>query len=235
MSKKSKGGIIVGEKILLVEDDPNYLKNLQLILEQHGYKVDTAVDAIYGIELFGENKYDLVISDLKMEVMDGNRFLAFVKRVNPKTKSIILTGEPDPTSQLESLDIDVNQYLDKSIRMDVLIRYIEKILEAKSSSELEKKEYHSETEELSIDMRGRTVTVRGEDVYLTSREFGILVMLLRDKGKAIRRQEFIDELWDNRFEDVDQRVVDVHIKLIRKKLKVSSIVSIRGYGYKWDE
>ena len=226
---------MVQKNILLVEDNKLYAEKIGEILSDNGYRVDWASNPIDGVELFGKGSYSLVISDLRMDLMDGNRFLAFVKSLKPETRTILLTGDPDAESELQSLNIAVDQYIDKGIRIDVLLKYIEKIFE-KEFANIEKMDiYESAAEQLIIDMRSRTVTIRGTIVALTTREFGILVMLLKDKGKAISREEFIEKLWDKNYEDVDPRVVDVHIKLIRKKLKISTLISVRGFGYKWDE
>jgi len=222
-------------KILLVEDDSNYRKSLKKVLVENGYEVIDVGDAIAGIEEFSSNKFDLVISDLLMEMMDGNRFLNFVKRMNSSIPTVILTGNSTPDAEMEALDSNVDKYLDKSVRIDVLLKYIDVLLSKFKKHEPVIELVQSKNEDIVIEMRGRRVLHNGNEVALTAKEFGILHMFLSDKGRAIQRKEFIDELWDNRFEEVEERVVDVHIKLLRKKLKISSIVSIRGYGYKWDE
>ena len=222
-------------KILLVEDDSNYRKSLKKVLVENGYEVIDVGDAIVGIEEFSSNKFDLVISDLLMEMMDGNRFLNFVKRMNSSIPTVILTGNSTPDAEMEALDSNVDKYLDKSVRIDVLLKYIDVLLSKFKKHEPVIELVQSKNEDIVIEMRGRRVLHNGNEVALTAKEFGILHMFLSDKGRAIQRKEFIDELWDNRFEEVEERVVDVHIKLLRKKLKISSIVSIRGYGYKWDE
>ena len=223
--------------ILLVEDNAAYRKNLKAILVGEGYHVDDVPDAITGVEYMGQRKYNLVISDLMMDVMDGNRFLSFVKKVSPETKTIILTGQPTPKTEIDAIDNRVDKYLTKGVRMEVLLKYVTHLLEVQKEQVGSRVQevLQSEAEELVLELKGRKAMHKGEEVKVTTKEFGILYMLLSEKGKAIKREEFIKELWDNRFEEVDERVIDVHIKLLRKKLMLSSINTIRGYGYKWDE
>lgn len=237
---KNEKDVFSGEKrkgismsILLVEDNESYRKNLKRVLESEGYQIDDAPDAIAGVELIGQNKYDLVISDLKMDMMDGNRFLSFVKRVQPEAKTIILTAEPTPDTEKEAIASSVDYYFSKDLRLDVLLKYVDRLLREPVRSR--PKQLVSRADEIILDIDARQVTQNGEVINLARKEFGLLYMLLLNMGKAITREEFIEELWDKRFEEVEERVVDVHIKLLRRKLKSSSIVSIRGYGYKWDE
>ncbi|GBU11206.1 two-component regulatory system response regulator PhoP [Erysipelotrichaceae bacterium] len=225
------------EKILIVEDNATYRASIYKLLKGEGYDVDAVADAITGIEHMGENKYALVITDLMMELMDGNRFSSFVKRVSPKTKIIILTGQPSAITEIMAIENKVDKYLTKGIRLDVLLKYVQYLVsEFKNGAENTKvASIISVTENLELNVKAHTVTHNGVNISVTTKEFGLLYMFLSNKGNAIRREEFIEEIWDKRFEEVEERVVDVHIKILRKKLKLSSIVTIRGYGYKWDE
>ena len=120
--------------------------------------------------------------------------------------------------------------------MDIILRYVETLLEqdAKLNQIAKNKVYTVKAEGLVVDVASFKVTKNDEPITLTTKEFNILVMLLSKRGKAISRDDFLDELWDMRYETTDSRVVDMHIKAIRRKLQTQSILSIRGYGYKWE-
>ncbi|MGL5042925.1 MAG: response regulator transcription factor [Culicoidibacterales bacterium] len=224
-------------EILLVEDNEEYRANLKNALLKAGYTVDDTNDALTGVEYVGLKQYNLVISALMMDIMDGNRLLSFVKKVSPKTKTMILTDQPTVETEILAIGNGIDRYLKKSIDQEVLIKYIDVLLAAYASEKEPKPKemMKSEKENLTLWVKGRKVEQNGEDVSLTTKEFGILYMLLGESGRAIKREEFIEKLWDRRFEEVDVRVVDVHIKLLRKKMGLTAINTIRGYGYKWDE
>jgi len=187
------------------------------------------------MELFALKEYDLVISDLMLNEIDGIRFLSYIKRLNPIIKTMILTAEPSMDSELAALDIYVDRYLVKETRVDVLLKYIDVILK-QDSPELAKHQrvLKAPEEALELNLLGRKVTKNGEEVKLTPKEFEILKILLVNRGQALTRDEILAEVWDINYEDIDIRVIDVHIKKIRQKLKLQSIISVHGYGYKWD-
>lgn len=222
------------KKILFIEDDHDYREAITAVLENAGYHVDSTESPIDGMELFALKEYDLVISDLVLAEIDGIRFLSYIKKLNPTIRTMILTAEPTMDSELAALDIYVDKYLVKETRVDVLLRYISVLLE---QGQLEIPQYHrvlkAPEEALELNMLGRKVTKHGEEVKLTPKEFEILRVLLLNRGRALTRDEILEEVWDKN-EDIDIRVIDVHVKKLRKKLKLQSIISVHGYGYKWD-
>jgi len=219
-------------RILLVEENERYRENLKTVLEDKKYIVDGVSDPISGVEHVGKNRYDLVISALGMELMDGNRFLSFVRQMQPTVKTIILASHPTVITEIEAIDNYVDYYLSQSIHLDVLLKYVDRLLQEKKSCA---NKFYSDIDGLCLDVKARTIHQHGKELSLTNKEFGILYMLLANKGRAIQRSEFVSELWDKRFEEVEERVIDVHIKVIRQKINTSCIVAVRGYGYKWDE
>lgn len=222
--------------ILFVEDDNEYRSSLTKILKDEGYRVDSVGSPLEAIELFATNKFDLVISDLVMEELNGIQFLKYIKKVNPHMKTIILTADPTNDTELAALDIFVDKYLMKGASYPVLLKHIENLLAQQSgiagNRMVSKIEYVPEN--LVVNFLSRTVTKNGEQINITTKEFDILKVLLLNKGTALNREEIIEQIWDNAYENIDERVVDVHIRSIRKKLRTQAILSIRGYGYKWE-
>lgn len=225
------------KKILFVEDDAKYRKSIANVLRNEGYEVTDVGDALDAIEQFSLNEYDLIISDLMMDSIDGIRFLRYVKKMNPIVKTMILTAEPTIDSELESLDLKVDRYLSKQTRVDVILKYIEATLALYTESDdLQPRatKLTSTLDKVVLDMEARIVTKNDIPVELTAKEFGITKVLLENIGKAVSRYELIEEVWDVEHENIDARVIDVHIRAIRQKLKLQSIVSVRSFGYKWD-
>lgn len=223
------------KRILFVEDDVNYCNTITDVLLDEGYEVDTAEAALQGMELLALNEYDLIISDLFMGNVDGIEFLRYVKRVKPMVKTMILTANPTMDTELEALNLNVDKYAVKETRIDVLLKYIELLLRDQDVTNNRRYRTLKDTnEDVVVDLRSRTVSKDGQVVEITPKEFQIIVYLLEHMGEAVSRDELLEKLWDARYEDIDIRVIDVHIKDIRKKLQVQSIVSVRGFGYRWD-
>jgi len=224
------------KRILFVEDDDKYRKVITDILENEGYHVDAVGAAMDAIELLTEKRYDLIISDLVMETIDGLRFVRYVRKTNRQVKIMLLTAQPTMDTEIVALNLRVDKYLTKETRVDVLLKYIEILLfEAPGVGEEIIDILYAPKDDVEIDTAARTVRKNNELVELTPKEYGILKVLLENHGKAVGRYTLIEEVWDVEYESIDTRVIDVHIKTIRRKLKLQSIISVRGFGYKWDD
>lgn len=223
------------KRILFVEDNAEYREKIAQILRVSNYEVDAVENAVIGIEKFVEKEYDLVLSDLQMEMMNGVRFISYIKKINPMIKTIILTGEPTADSEIKALTIEIDKYLRKDIRMDVLLKYIEMVLEIPTSVANSELILESRIDNLIVNVAKHQVMKNGEPAELTTKEYEILCFLLKNKGYPVSREQFIEAIWDSQHEDVDLRVIDSHLKSLRKKLQLVSITAIRGYGYKWNE
>lgn len=223
-------------KILIVEDNADYANQLADILVDNGYETKCAPDPMSGIEEFAKGDFDLVISDYKMSHLDGIRFLTAVKNIKPSVKCMLLTGYASEEVELAALDIDVDYILDKSRSLTVILRYIAQVLEGvKMNEEESTSRLVSKLEDIVLDVEGHAVYKKNQLVSLTRKEFDLLKLFLENKGVALSREEIISTLWDKEIEEVDVRIVDGHVKKIREKLKSFTLMSVRGYGYKWNE
>lgn len=222
------------KRILVVEDDSSYLELIKNVLKEHGYEVDGVTDPLVALEQVSKNTYDLVVSDYDMKIMDGIRLVKTIKNMQPMIRSIILTGYPDEESEIAALEGVVDQYIVKEKPMSVILKYIEKVLTTQlvvASSET----LVSESENIILDKKRHEVKKNGIVLSLTPKEFGILHLFLDQKGEILSRDDIIREVWGINPNEVEERMVDIHIKNLRDKLKTFSIVSIRGFGYKWNE
>ena len=221
-------------KILLVEDDQKYLEFMKNILLEEGYEVDAVSDVASALEFASKRQYNLIVSDYQMEIMDGLRLVKTIKNMQSMIRSIILTGYPDEESELLAIGGVANQYIVKEKPVNVILKYIEKVLNDRVVEEKEDL-LVSISEGIVLDKKHHTVVKDEEEVILTPKEFSILELFLREKGEILSRQRIIQEVWGLNSTDVDERMVDIHVKNIRDKLKTFSLVSIRGFGYKWNE
>jgi Response regulators consisting of a CheY-like receiver domain and a winged-helix DNA-binding domain len=224
------------KKILLVEDDFQYREFIRQILEDSGYYVESLDSPLDAMDVFEKDKFSLVISDLKMDTLDGVKFLKFIKKVDSNVRTMILTGMPSEETEQKAKELAIDKYMVKETRIDILLKSIEYlVLFSKEMLPQENNTISSISEKLVLDLDAR-VAYKGEDVVkLTTKQFELLRIFLEKKDLAISRDEIISRLWDTEFEEIDPRIVDGHIKDLRKKLNIHAIIAIRGFGYKWSE
>lgn len=223
-------------KILMVEDNVEYATKLVEILKENNYEVTYTEDPVTGIEEFAKGNFDLVISDYKMSHLNGIRFLSAIKSIKPTVKCMLLTGFSSEDVELAALDIYVDKILSKDRSLTVLLKHIEQLLEVVKTDVDENEGRLVSTEEnIIVDIPSHSVYKNNQLVSLTRKEFDLLKLFLENKGVALSREEIVEKLWDKNIEEVDIRIVDGHVKKVREKLKSFALMSVRGYGYKWNE
>ncbi len=223
-------------KIMLVDDNQEYIESLARLLEENGYSVETFVDPWKAIEMSSKKKYDIIGSDYDMPGVNGFRVIETVRNIQEEIKTILLTGYNEEKYELEALENSVDIFLVKEKSLTLILTYIKNLLLQESI--IRKKGYtelRSKIENIVLVKERHEVYKDGELVFLTPKEFQVLEYLLENKGKKIPRTEMIENLWSGEISETDFRVIDVHIRKIREKLNIFCIVSIRGFGYKWNE
>ena len=220
------------QRILVVEDDLDIQELLQNFLQEMGYEVDIAGDGVEALSIFIDGKYDLILLDIMLPKIDGYGVCELIRKQSdvPIIMLTALNGEDD---QIKGLDLQVDDYITKPFSMPILIRKIAAVLRRSSQGTVES--YQSITYgNLLLNCDGYTATMNGNTFELTQKEFEILRELLTHQGRILTRQNLLDKLWRYDFYG-DERVVDTHIKNLRKKLGIGFIQTIRGVGYKIDK
>ena len=220
------------QRILVVEDDFDIQELLQNCLQETGYEVDIAGDGVEALSIFIDGKYDLILLDIMLPKIDGYGVCELIRKQSdvPIIMLTALNGEDD---QIKGLDLQVDDYITKPFSMPILIRKIAAVLRRSSQGTVES--YQSITYgNLLLNCDGYTATMNGNTFELTQKEFEILRELLTHQGRILTRQNLLDKLWRYDFYG-DERVVDTHIKNLRKKLGIDFIQTIRGVGYKIDK
>ena len=220
------------QRILVVEDDFDNQELLQNFLQETGYEVDIAGDGVEALSIFIDGKYDLILLDIMLPKIDGYGVCELIRKQSdvPIIMLTALNGEDD---QIKGLDLQVDDYITKPFSMPILIRKIAAVLRRSSQGTVES--YQSITYgNLLLNCDGYTATMNGNTFELTQKEFEILRELLTHQGRILTRQNLLDKLWRYDFYG-DERVVDTHIKNLRKKLGIGFIQTIRGVGYKIDK
>lgn len=216
--------------ILIVEDEKEIREGVSEYLAEVGYSVISAEDGMQAIELFKNNKIDLVILDIMLPKANG--FVVLNKiRQEGNVPVIMLTAMSDDYTQIMSFDEEADDYITKPFSIIVLHKRIEALLRRGVKVSENKKWCYGDIE---IDFEGYSARKNGENIDLKPKEIKLIELLLKYEGKVLTRAQILDNLW--RIEEApNDRVIDVYIKNIRKKLLLDCIVTVKGIGYKFEE
>ena len=216
--------------ILIVEDEKEIREGVSEYLAEVGYSVISAEDGMQAIELFKNNKIDLVILDIMLPKANG--FVVLNKiRQESNVPVIMLTAMSDDYTQIMSFDEKADDYITKPFSIIVLHKRIEALLRRGVIVSENKKWFYGDIE---IDFEGYSARKNGENIDLKPKEIKLIELLLKYEGKVLTRAQILDNLW-NIEESPNDRVIDVYIKNIRKKLLLDCIVTVKGIGYKFEE
>lgn len=220
------------QKILIVEDDVDIQELLRNFLQEVGYEISIANDGMEAISLFSTIHFDLILLDIMLPKVDGFTVCELIRKQS-QIPIIMLTALSSEDEQIRGLDLQVDDYITKPFSMPILVRKIGAVL--RRSSMIPEQEHQTIAyKNLVLDMDSYTAVVDGASFDLTQREFEVLRELLLNQGRVLTRQNLLDKLWKYDFYG-DERVVDTHIKNLRKKLGIDFIQTIRGVGYKIDK
>ena len=220
------------QKILVVEDDLDIQELLKNFLQEVGYEISLAGDGVAALSVFSASQFDLVLLDIMLPKIDGFAVCELIRKQS-QAPIIMLTALSGEEEQIRGLDLQVDDYITKPFSMPILIRKIAAVL--RRSGGLRENEHKTIVyQNLVLDCDDYTAAVDGVVYKLTQRELEVLKELLTHQGRILTRQNFLDRLWRYDFYG-DERVVDTHIKNLRKKLGIDFIRTIRGVGYKIDK
>ncbi len=220
------------QHILIVEDDLDIQELLKNFLQDAGYTVTLAGDGAEAVSLFSDTHFDLILLDIMLPKIDGFTVCELIRRKS-RVPVIMLTALSGEEEQIRGLDLQVDDYITKPFSMPILVRKIRAVLR-RSSMASEQEHRTIAYKNLVLDLDSYTAAVDGVFFELTQREFEVLRELLTHQGRVLTRQNLLDRLWKYDFYG-DERVVDTHIKNLRKKLGIDFIKTIRGVGYKIDK
>lgn len=224
--------VLLMAKILIVEDDLDIQELLQNFLQEAGYEVSIANDGVEAVSLFSTAHYDLILLDVMLPKIDGFTVCELIRKQS-QIPIIMLTALSGEKEQIKGLDLQVDDYITKPFSMPVLVRKIAAVL--RRSNMIPNQEHQTISyDNLILDFDSYEATVDGISYELTQREFEVLRELLLNQGRVLTRHNLLAKLWKYDFYG-DERVVDTHIKNLRKKLGIDFIQTIRGVGYKIDK
>lgn len=219
------------KRILIVEDDLSIQALLQDFMEEAGYQVVIASDGVEALVKFSEESFDLVLLDIMLPKIDGYGVCEIIRKKS-NVPIIMLTALDGEQDQIKGLDLLADDYITKPFSIPVLLRKIAAVLRRTSISESDHEVITYKN--LTLDIPAYKAYVDGRDTEVTPREFEILRELLSHQGRILTRENIINLLWKYEFYG-DERIVDTHIKNLRKKLNIDLINTVRGVGYRIDK
>lgn len=220
-------------KILVVDDESRMRKLVRDFLVKNQYEVVEAADGAEALDLFFEkNDFDLVILDVMMPKMDGWQVCREI-RAYSKVPIIMLTARADERDELMGFELGVDEYIAKPFSPKILVARVEAILRRSGQAALE---MIVEAGGIRLDKQAHSVTVEGQVVDLSYKEFELLTYFMENKGIALSREKILNSVWNYDYFG-DARTIDTHVKKLRNKMgeKGDLIKTIWGMGYKFEE
>ena len=220
----------MGKRILVIEDEASLQNILRIFLEDAGYQATLADDGMDGIAAFHKDSFDLVLLDIMMPRLDGYSVCEMIRNES-STPVILLTALDDEDNQMKGFNLLADDYITKPFSMPLVLKRIEAVLRRTRSGE---KSSLLVYQNVQLDTENYKVFVEGKEVTLTVREFDILRLLMENQGRVFTREQLLDIIWNYDYLG-DDKIINTHIKNIRKKLGVDCIKTIRGVGYRIDK
>ena len=218
------------EKILLVEDEEKLARMVELELRYEGYQVHKSFDGRSGLERALSGEYDLVLLDIMLPQLSGMEVLRRLRKEGVQLPVIMLTARDSVVDKVSGLDSGADDYITKPFAIEELLARIRAALRTKSGRDSQMLAVGP----LAMEVESRRVTVRGQEVELTKKEFDLLRHLLENKGRVLSREALLDAVWGFDFVG-ETNSVDVYIRFLRGKLDdafgIKLIHTVRGVGY----
>lgn len=224
------------QNILVVDDEPTVREVIRRYLERDGYTVREAADGRSALDEIQSNPPDLVVLDLMLPGLDG---LAITRQVRQKqaTPIIMLTAKGETSDRIYGLDVGADDYLAKPFSPQELMSRIRAVLRRSTETTLPH-EPPVEFDQLRIEPDTRLVTVRGQEITLTAKEFDLLWFLARHPRQVFTRSQLLDHVWGYEFVG-DSSTITVNIRRLREKIELdpsepTHILTVWGVGYKFE-
>jgi len=216
-------------KLLIIEDEKQVADNLKEGLEQHRFSVDVAYNGEDGYDLVHEFDYDIIILDLMLPDMDGEKLCEKIRKEGVESFVLMLTAKKQLGNIVEGLNCGADDYLTKPFEFTELLARIRALLRRASKNKIN----ILSCRDIRMDLDKEQIFVGKKEIKLTKKEFMIMEYLLRNKGQLLSRNQLLEHAWDKSV-DIFTNIVDTHIKNLRKKLGRSGdiIKTIYGSGYR---
>jgi DNA-binding response OmpR family regulator len=220
-------------KALVVEDDPDIVELLVHYLRAEGFAVDALGDGKKALDRLRIESYDLLVLDLQLPGLDGLSLCAEVRR-DKRTRDVpvvMLTARGDEADRIVGLEMGADDYVVKPFSPKELVARVRALFRRMGRKDDDEKPLSMGG--LEVDRARHVVKWDGQPVYLTAKEFSLLVALLEAKGRVLSRQSLLEDVWGYTYAE-GMRTVDVHVRRLREKLPglAQKIVTVKSLGYR---
>lgn len=227
-------------QILLLEDDVSLIDGLQYSLKKNGFGVETvrtvseAMTRILEIE-----KYDLLLLDVTLPDGTGFEVCEKIRKQNQQIPIIFLTASDEEVNIIRGLDSGGDDYITKPFKLGELCSRIRALLRRAGVSSGDKNNL-VECGDVTIDLLGSRVSLKGQILDLTSAEYRLLCLLVKNANHVVTREIILNELWDDTGNFVDDNTLSVYVRRLREKVESDPshpqhLITVRGFGYQWKE
>ena len=227
-------------KILLVEDDISLIDGLKYSLRKQEFDVEvvrTVEDAKK--QLIYIDRYDLIILDVTLPDGTGFDICERVRKRNKYIPIIFLTASDEEVNVIRGLDCGGDDYVTKPFKLGELFSRI-RALQRRASMSTKDTMTVLECGDISIDLLGSSVFLKGKIIELTNAEYRLLCLLVKNVNRVVSREYILHELWDDTGNYVDDNTLSVYIRRLREKIEIDAshpqhLITVRGFGYNWKE
>jgi DNA-binding response OmpR family regulator len=220
----------------MIEDDSTIAFGVKYALEQEGFNIDICKDLESSRKRINDKQYNIILLDVMLPDGNGYEFCKKIREIQD-TPIIFLSACDEEVNVVMGLDIGGDDYITKPFRVRELISRINSVLRRRCNSNENKKVV--KFGDLSIHTLEARVYKVGEEIFLTSVEYKLLLILIQNNNVALSRTKILEKLWDVTYDFVNDNTLTVYIKRLREKIEDDSthpkyILTVRGLGYKWN-
>lgn len=223
------------EKVLLVEDDDGLREIITDYFEQGGFIVESASSGLMALELWENNKYDLALLDLMLPEIDGFSLCRRFRKTSD-IPIIIITARDEEDDKITGYELGADDYVTKPFSVKILLAKAQNLIK-RSNGTIGSQTRNSLTGAgIRVELLSRNVTIDGQRIELSPKEYDLLVILMENKDRVMTRETLLEKVWGYDYFG-DSRAVDTHIRRLRSKLgsKAAHIGTRMKAGYKFEE
>ena len=220
-------------KLLIVDDEQRIRSLIAKYAAYEGYETAEAADGIQAVRMCREGKYDLIVMDVMMPELDGFSAVREIRK-DCATPVIMLSARGEEYDRIHGFELGIDDYVVKPFSPKELMMRIAAVLKRSGAQETERDVLSFGG--LTVDFTARRVTIDGQELDLSPKEYELLFYMVRNRGIALSREKLISDVWGYDFFG-DDRTLDTHIKLLRKQLGpyAERITTLRGVGYRFEK
>ena len=219
-------------KLLIVDDEARIRSLIAKYAAFEGYETDEAADGIQAVTMCRKNRYDLIIMDVMMPELDGFSAVREIRK-DSKVPVIMLSARGEEYDRIHGFELGIDDYVVKPFSPKELMMRVGAVLKRSGAQQVDEV---ISFDGLTIDFTARRVSIDGQELDLSPKEYELLFYMVRNRGIALSREKLISDVWGYDFFG-DDRTLDTHIKLLRRQLGryADRITTLRGVGYRFEK